>query len=148
MSDELERISLTLPPEMVERLDGIVEEWEYPSRSGAVRDALRDFFASYEWETAPDARYYGSVVVMHEHDHESDVASELQHVQHDFADLILSVQHIHLSHHACMETLAVDGSGGDIAELAHRLRSLEGVRRVTFVVGDAAEHEEIHDAHE
>ena len=145
MSEELERISLTLPPDMVKRLDSIVEEWEFPSRSGAVRDSLRDFFASYEWETAPDARYYGSIIVMQEHDHESDVASELQRVQHEFPDIILSVQHIHLSHHACMETLAIDGSGSDIAELANQLRSIEGVQRVTFVVGDAAEPEELHD---
>ena len=141
MSNEVERISLTLPPEMVNRLDSIVNDWEYPSRSGAVRDALREFFLSHQWETAPDARYYGSVIVMHEHDHNSDVANELQRVQHEFAALILSVQHIHLSHHACMETLAVDGSGGDIAELANRLRSLEGVKRVSFVIGDAADDE-------
>ena len=139
MSDELERISLTLPPERVTRLDGIVEEWEFPSRSGAIRDALRDFFASYEWEIAPEARYYGSIVVMHEHDHESDVASDLQHVQHEFAEIILSVQHLHLSHNTCMETLAVDGSGDDIGELAQQLRSLEGVQRVSFVIGDAAD---------
>lgn len=142
MADELERISLTLPPEMVERLDGIVEEWEYASRSGAMRDALREFFTTYEWETSPDSRYYGSVVVVHEHDHDSDVAGDLQAVQHELADLILSVQHIHLTHHSCMEMIAVDGPGSDVAELANRLRAIEGVQRVTFVVGDSADEHE------
>ncbi|MFT4923720.1 MAG: CopG family nickel-responsive transcriptional regulator, partial [Haloarculaceae archaeon] len=45
MSDDLERISLTLPSSMVDRLDGIVDDWEYDSRSEAFRDSLRDFFA-------------------------------------------------------------------------------------------------------
>lgn len=140
MADELDRISLTLPPEMVERLDEIVEEWDYDSRSGAVRDGLREFFTACEWEADPDARYYGTIVVVHEHEHDGDVAGDLQAVQHDQADLILSVQHLHLSHDRCMETIAVDGPGTAIDELANRLRSIPGVQRVTFVVGDSATH--------
>ncbi|AFZ72216.1 CopG family ribbon-helix-helix protein [Natronobacterium gregoryi] len=138
MSDELDRISLTLPPAMVARLDEIVEEWEYDSRSGAVRDGLREFFAACEWEADPEGRYHGTIVVVHEHDHDSDVAGELQTVQHEQADIILSLQHIHLSHDRCMETIAVDGPGDAIRELANRLRSVPGVQRVTFVIGDSA----------
>ncbi len=139
MADELDRISLTLPREMVDRLDRLVDDWEYASRSGAARDAFREFFAACEWEADPDSRYYGTVVVVHEHEHDGDVAGALQTVQHEHAGIVLSVQHIHLSRHRCMETIAVDGTGGAIDELANRLRSIEGVTRVSVVVGEAAE---------
>jgi len=131
---EVDRISLTLPPEMVERLDGICEEWDYASRSEAVRDALRDFFTTYAWERGGEGHHQGTVVVVHDHDHDSDVAGRLQSVQHEMGDLVTSVQHIHLDHDRCMETIVVDGPAGAIEELANRLRAMNGVRQVKVVV--------------
>jgi CopG family nickel-responsive transcriptional regulator len=135
MADELERISLTLPSEMVEELDDIVEDWDYASRSKAIRDALREFFTTHSWESEEPSRHYGTVTVLHEHHHGSDVHGQLMSIQHEMTDLITSVQHIHLSHEQCMETIVVDGSGTDINELANRLRSIKGVQQVKVVVG-------------
>ncbi|MBV0924030.1 nickel-responsive transcriptional regulator NikR [Halomicroarcula limicola] len=133
MSDDIDRISLTLPSAMVERLDGIVDDWEYASRSEAIRDSLRDFFADYEWETAGDEQHHGTIVIVHDH-HVSGIADDLQTIQHEMADAITSVQHIHLSHDTCMETLVVEGAAGDITELANRLRALGGVQQVKVVL--------------
>ncbi|NLV13374.1 nickel-responsive transcriptional regulator NikR [Haloarcula argentinensis] len=135
MSDDLDRISLTLPSSMVNRLDGIVDEWEYASRSEAIRDSLRDFFATYEWESGDEQHHHGTIVIVHDH-HVSGIADELQTVQHEMADIITSVQHIHLSHDTCMETLVVEGAGGTITELANRLRAIGGVQQVKVVVVD------------
>jgi CopG family nickel-responsive transcriptional regulator len=135
MTDDIERISLTLPSSMVDRLDGIVDDWEYASRSEAIRDSLRDFFANYEWETGGEARHHGTIVVVHDH-HVSGIADDLQTIQHEMADAITSVQHIHLSHDTCMETLVVEGAASDITELANRIRALRGVQQVKVVVVD------------
>jgi len=135
MADDIDRISLTLPSSMVDRLDGIVADWEYASRSEAVRDSLRDFFANYEWESDREQRHHGTIVVVHDH-HVAGLADELQTIQHEMADTITSVQHIHLSHDTCMETLVVAGSGSDITELANSLRALTGVQQVKVVVVD------------
>ena len=133
MTDDIDRISLTLPTSMVERIDGIVDDWEYDSRSEAIRDSLRDFFVDYEWETGGEETHHGTIVVVHDH-HVAGIADDLQNIQHEMADAITSVQHIHLSHASCMETLVVEGSGSDITELANRLRSLSGVQQVKVVV--------------
>jgi CopG family nickel-responsive transcriptional regulator len=139
MSSDLDRVSLTLPTEMTDRLDGIVEDWDYDSRSEAVRDAIREFFVTHDWETGDRERYHGTVVVVHEHDHDSGLAGDLQAIQHEMADIVTSVQHIHLDSDRCMETIVVAGAGGRIEELANRLRSMEGVKQVKAVVvgGDA-----------
>ena len=133
MSDDIDRISLTLPSAMTGRLDDIVEEWDYASRSEAVRDALRDFFTGYEWESDRQETRYGTLVVVHEH-HVDGLADRLQHIQHEAEDVITAVQHVHLSHHRCMETITVEGPGTEISELANRLRSVKGVRQVKVVV--------------
>jgi len=135
MTDDIDRISLTLPSSMVDRLDGIADDWEYASRSEAVRDSLRDFFAAYEWETDSDRPHHGTIVVVHDH-HVDGLADDLQTIQHEMADVITSVQHIHLSHDSCMETLVVNGAGREITELANRLRALSGVQQVKVIVVD------------
>ena len=133
MTDDIDRISLTLPSTMVHRLDAIVAEWEYPSRSAAIRDSLRDFFVSYEWESTGETVHRGTIVIVHDH-HVAGLADELQLIQHEMADVITSVQHVHLSGEACVETLIVDGPASELTELANRLRSLGGVRQVKVVV--------------
>ena len=135
MTDDIDRISLTLPSSMVERVDDIVADWEYASRSEAIRDSLRDFFANYEWETDGGQHHHGTIVIVHDH-HEAGIADALQTIQHQMADIITSVQHIHLSHDTCMETLVVDGPGDAISELANSLRAQSGVQQVKVVVVD------------
>ncbi|MFD1641423.1 nickel-responsive transcriptional regulator NikR [Halohasta litorea] len=135
MTDDLDRISLTLPSTMTDRLDGIVDDWEYDSRSEAVRDSLRDFFGTYEWETGGNGPFHGTIVVVHDH-HVAGLADDLQTIQHEMADVITSVQHIHLSHDSCMETLVVTGAGSEITDLANQLRALSGVQQVKVIVVD------------
>lgn len=133
MTEDLDRISLTLPPEMTDRLDDIATDWDYASRSEAVRDALRDFFTAYEWESDHGETHYGTLVVIHDH-HVDGLADRLQQLQHDAEEIITAVQHVHLSHHRCMETITVEGPGAEISDLANRLRSVKGVRQVKVVV--------------
>lgn len=133
MSQELDRISLTLPPDMVDQLDDIIDDWDYSSRSEAVRDALRDLFASYDWETEGTGEYHGSITLAHDH-HENDIADHLQSVQHDRTDIITATQHIHISHDQCLETITVNGPKAEINELSNELRSIEGVSQVKVVV--------------
>ena len=136
MSDELTRISMTLPADLVGDLDGVVEGWEYDSRSEAMRDALRAFLTDYHAERTLAGTQRGSIVVQYDH-HDGDVTETITALQHDFEDAIVAVQHVHLSHRLCMETLAVDGTGEEIRELANRLRSLAGVKQVQVAVVDA-----------
>ena len=62
------------------------------------------------------------------------IADALQTIQHEMAEHITSVQHVHLSPDTCMETLVVDGPESAITELANRLRALDGVRQMKVVV--------------
>jgi CopG family nickel-responsive transcriptional regulator len=136
MSEELSRISMTLPPDLLAELDEVVAGWDYDSRSGAMRDALRSYLTEYRAETALSGDQRGSVVVQYDH-HAGDVTEQVVALQHEFAETIIAVQHVHLSADRCMETLAVDGSGEEIRDLANRLRSLAGVEQVQVAVVDA-----------
>ena len=135
MSDDLTRVSMTVPPALLDDLDDVVGDWDYDSRSEAMRDALRALVTEYRTENALAGTQRGSVVVQYDH-HADDVTETITNLQHDFAETIIAVQHVHLTHDICMETLAVDGTGEEIRDLSNRLRSLSGVKQVQVAVVD------------
>ena len=136
MSDDLSRVTMTVPTPLLDDLDDVVGDWDYDSRSAAMRDALRSLVTEYRTENALAGTQRGSVVVQYDH-HADDVTETLTALQHEFAETIIAVQHVHLSHDICMETLAVDGTGDAIRTLSNRLRSLSGVKQVQVAVVDA-----------
>jgi CopG family nickel-responsive transcriptional regulator len=136
MSDDLSRVTMTVPTPLLDDLDDVVGDWDYDSRSAAMRDALRSLVTEYRTENALAGTQRGSVVVQYDH-HADDVTETLTALQHEFAETIIAVQHVHLTHDICMETLAVDGTGDAIRTLSNRLRSLSGVKQVQVAVVDA-----------
>lgn len=137
MSEELSRISVTLPPDLLTDFDEVIDGWDYDSRSEAVRDALRAYLTEYRQQTNLASVQRGSVVLLYDH-HDGNVNQELIDLQHDLGDVIVAVQHVHLSDHLCMETIVVDGTGQEIRELANHLRSLRGIQQVKLAVVDAS----------
>jgi len=133
MADDFDPVSLTIEKDLLVEFDEVIDEWEYASRSEAVRDALRDFLTEYRWRTNLSGHHRGSVVVVHDH-HVEGVTDEMLDIQHELLDLITSVQHVHLSEQLCLETIVVDGSGSEITELVNRLQSLRGVRQVELAL--------------
>lgn len=136
MSEDADRMSVTLPPSLLSALDEVVDTGEYASRSEATRDALRAFLTEFNRQSGRSASLSGTVVVLYEHDH-GDVTDEMTRLQHDFTGTIVAVQHVHLSEHLCLESIAVDGAGERIDRLVSRIRPLKGVHRVELAVVEA-----------
>ncbi len=133
MSEPIERVSLTIPAELVDELDSAVEQWEYASRSKACRDALRMFLTDLKWKDDHEETYRGTITLIYNHD-DHHINDELLELQHDDADTIIATQHIHVDAHLCLETLVVQGSGKTINRLVNRLRSLNGMEQVRFAI--------------
>jgi CopG family nickel-responsive transcriptional regulator len=136
MSGDVDRMSVTLPPDLLESLDDVVESGDYDSRSEATRDALRAFVTEFNRGRDLSGSLSGTVVVLYDHEG-TGVADEMTEIQHDFADTIVAVHHVHLRGHLCLESVAVDGSGEDIESLVARIRPLKGVHHVKLVVVEA-----------
>ncbi len=104
MSEELNRISLTIPQGLLDQLDEVLEKEEYSSHPEAFRDALRDFLADYQWKKNLKGKQRGTIVTVYDHEVRG-LNDELLEVQHEDRDIITSVQHLHISHKGYMETI-------------------------------------------
>ena len=131
--EKITRVSLTLPQAMLDELDRSLKAQRYASRSEAVRDALRDFLASYRWRSELKGEQLGAILVMYEHDVRG-LTDKLMDIQHESASFISAVQHLHVDAKNCLEVLIVRGSAERIRQLVNRLGAQRGVKHAKLVV--------------
>lgn len=125
------RFSISLEEDLLEKLDKLVEERNFPNRSQAVRFLIETKIVENKW--ASDTLVAGVLVLVYDH-HKRELQSKSTHLQHDYHHLILAVQHVHLNHDNCLETLSLKGKASELQKLAHNLIALKGIRHGELVM--------------
>lgn len=133
MPQKITRVSLTLPQELLDELDRSLKAQRYASRSEAVRDALRDFLASYRWRSELKGEQLGAILMLYEHDVRG-LTDELMDIQHGNSSIISAVQHLHVDAKNCLEIIIVRGAAKKIRRLVDRLGALRGIKQAKLVV--------------
>jgi len=133
MAQKITRVSLTLPEYLLTELDRSLKVQHYVNRSEAVRDALRDFLASYRWRQELRGKITGVMVLVYEHDVRG-LTDALIDIQHSSRGVINAVQHVHIDAKNCLETSVVRGPAEEIRELVDRLGALRGVKQTKLIV--------------
>ena len=87
-----------------------------------------------KWEANKEVA--GAIVIVYDH-HKRELNNKSTSVQHDYHDLILAVQHVHLDHNNCLETIAVRGKAEKLAELADKLIGLKGIKHGKLIMSAA-----------
>jgi len=73
----------------------------------------------------------GSITMVYDH-HKRDLVNTLTSIQHDFHDLILSSQHVHLDHDNCLEIVIAKGKPDIVRKLGDKLNAVKGVKHVSL----------------
>lgn len=121
----VKRFGVSLEDELLNSLDKLVENQEFPNRSQAIRFLIKKYAVEDEWDD--NKVVAGAIVLIYDH-HKRDLQSQSTNVQHDYHDLILAVQHVHLDHDNCMETITVKGEANKLRDLANKLIAIKGVK--------------------
>jgi CopG family nickel-responsive transcriptional regulator len=125
------RFGVSLESELLEKLDSFVTQHRFPNRSQAIRFLIQTHAIEEHWEE--DHEVAGAIVLVYDH-HKRDLQNKSTSVQHDFHELVLSVQHVHLDHHNCLETIAVKGKSGQLKRFADQLIGLKGIKHGKLVM--------------
>lgn len=126
---ELKRLSVSLDGGLVEAFDKYVEREGYPTRSKAVADLIAGCLVRNEWSSGGVVA--GAVILVYDH-HKRDLTNRLTHIQHDYHDIIISSQHVHLDHDNCLEVVVARGAPTRLEDLAKSLKSTKGVKYCTL----------------
>ncbi len=123
----MERITLSLPEELVAEFDRLSAERGYDNRSEAVRDILRAHLERSREAREADGHCVANLSYVYNH-HERELAERLMALQHAHHDLAVSTMHAHLDHEHCIETVLLKGPAQAVRQFANLLAAERGVR--------------------
>lgn len=129
MEQELMRVGISLPENLLNKFDEIILQRGYSSRSEGVRDAIRSYIVNFEWMSDVQGERVGVITIVYSHS-QRGLEDNLTEIQHDFGGLIQSSLHVHLDHDNCLEVVVLRGEGQDVRKAAERMMSLKGVKHV------------------
>ncbi len=137
MEQDLARIGVSLPENLLERFDEIITKRGYSSRSEGIRDAIRGYIRYYAWMSEVEGERVGTISLVYDHNQRGLVNSLLD-IEHEFTGRIRSSIHMHINHDMCMEVLMVRGEGKDVKAVTEKIMTLRGVKHVklTTIIPD------------
>ena len=119
------RFGVSLEKALLAKFDRLIKEKNYPTRSGAIRDLIRESLIQKEWLEGKGVA--GAITLVYDH-RKRELVNRLTNIQHDYHHIIISTQHIHLDHNNCLEIVVVKGKPKDAERLCHALKSTNGVK--------------------
>jgi CopG family transcriptional regulator, nickel-responsive regulator len=129
---KVERIAVSLEPELLKKFEGKIKQRAYWNRSKAVSDVLREWISRDAWEVGK-GEMVATISILYNH-HMHDALDRITDLQHEFGKGVLASMHIHLSHDDCLEVIAVKGSSQKIRKISDGLSSVRGVKHCKLAV--------------
>jgi CopG family transcriptional regulator, nickel-responsive regulator len=111
---------------VLKKFDAVIKKKKYMNRSKAIGDLITGFIVEEEWDGG-NGESIGTINIVYDH-HKRGLAHELNHIQHDYHDLIVSDTHVHLDRDNCLDVIIVKGKTKEIRGIADRLISAKGVK--------------------
>jgi len=125
----LYRFGISLERQLIDDFGKHIKSLNYKNRSEAIRDLIRDALVKKQWLC--DNEVAGAITMNYDH-HKRELVNKLLDIQHDYQNIIISSQHVHIDHHNCLEIIAVKGKARNVETLASKLKSQKGVKHLSL----------------
>jgi CopG family nickel-responsive transcriptional regulator len=129
MKEKLKRFGVSIPLSLLLKFDEYIKNKNYKNRSEAIRDLIRAEFVKESFETNKEVS--GVISIVYDH-HKRELVDKIVDIQHDYQDIIIASQHIHLDHDNCLEVIIARGKAQRIKDLSSRLQATKGVKHTTL----------------
>ncbi len=126
-------ISVSLTPELLERLDAFVEKSGFSSRSEALRLAVRDSLSQFSLQSMQRGQVMSTVTIISETESASSHLGILD-LRNGFDDIIFGNMHLHIEEGLCIEIFLVKGDSEIVMNFVARSKTVKGVREVNYTL--------------
>ena len=124
----METMNVSIPDELLAKIDERIGRQGYSSRSEFIRDAVRSFLQELEWASSVEGNVLGTIVTTYNAERRG-ISDEITKLQHKYEDIIMTTLHNHMGDR-CMEVILTRGSVGRVRELIENLRVVRGMESV------------------
>ena len=132
---QLARLSISLPAELMARLDAMVLERGLPNRSQLIAQLIRHELAEHS-EGRAGVTLAGTLTLIYRAE-SGRVRQALAQVQSSYVKEIISSQHVFLEEDQSLDVLLVQGPTERLQALCDDLRRVRGVQQIKLVTTTA-----------
>ena len=122
-------VSISLTSDLLRKLDALIKDKSYSSRSEAIRDAVRNSLSEYDLSRLERGRVAATITTISEYVRR-DADERLMRLRHEFNELVTGNMHIHLGRNYCLEVFIAQGDVEDVLNFIGRVRAIRGVQQV------------------
>jgi CopG family nickel-responsive transcriptional regulator len=126
-------VSVSMPDELLDRIDEFADDHGYTGRSEVVREAARNLLGEFEDRKLEDRPLIGVVTVLFSYE-DSTVEERMMGLRHEYEGLVTSNVHNHVGDHYCMELFILEGALEEISEFVGRVRATKDTLTVDYSV--------------
>jgi CopG family nickel-responsive transcriptional regulator len=126
-------VSVSMPDELLARIDGFADEHGYTGRSEVVREAARNLLGEFEDKRLEDRPLMGVVTVLFNYE-SSAVEERMMRLRHEHDSLVSSNVHNHVGEGYCMELFILEGSLAAISAFVGKVRATQDTLTVDYSV--------------
>ncbi|MCO8246205.1 MULTISPECIES: CopG family ribbon-helix-helix protein [unclassified Haladaptatus] len=126
-------VSVSMPDELLSRIDQFADEHGYTGRSEVVREASRNLLGEFEDRRLEDRELMGIVTVMFDYE-TTNVEERMMHLRHEHEGLVASNFHSHIGDHHCMELFVLEGTLEEISTFVGKIRATKDTLTVDYSV--------------
>jgi len=126
-------VSISLTSELLRKLNRVMKERGYSSRSEAIRDAIRDFLSEYELSRFEKGKVTATITVISEHERHN-ANERLMRLRHEHDEIISGNMHIHLGKTYCLEIFITEGDVKEILNFISKIRAMRGIYQVKYTM--------------
>ncbi len=131
-------VSVSMPDELLERIDGFAEEHGYTGRSEVMREAARNLMSEFEDVRLEDRELVGVITVVFNYE-TTDVEERMMQLRHEYEGLVSSNFHSHVGSAHCMELFVLEGELEEISQFVGLIRATQDTLSVDYSVMPADE---------
>jgi CopG family nickel-responsive transcriptional regulator len=136
-------VSVSMPEELLDRLDEFAGEHGYTGRSEVIREASRNLLGEFDDRALEDRDLMGVVTVLFDYEGTS-VENRMTQLRHEHESLVSSNVHTHVGDHHCVELFILEGTLSEISAFVGKVRATTDTLTVDYSVmpvdGGPAEH--------
>ncbi|AQT67017.1 Putative nickel-responsive regulator [Anaerohalosphaera lusitana] len=142
--EKIQRIGISLEGSLLDKFDELIHEKNYPNRSEAVRDLIREKLSGEKLQD-PETEAVAAVHLVYDH-HQTQLTEKLIRIQHSHLLKTISSMHVHIGHHECLEVILLRGKVREITRLGDQIVSLKGVTygKINLIAAEEFLSEEEH----
>ena len=126
-------VSVSMPEELLERIDNFADEHGYTGRSEVIREASRNLLGEFEDRRLEDRELMAVVTVIFDYETTS-VEERMMRLRHEYEGLVASNFHNHVGGHFCMELFVLEGRLDEISTFVGRIRATKDTLSVDYSV--------------